>query len=142
MFVTVKIKADNSLELSEKSFDITEIVLDNKWKQFKIKSLKKAVKEVKKEGSHLISVTETQTVGAENHYQHVLKEKDSVIIRLKAQLCSENLNLNLYINSNHDLIRDFQKPSQYYTKEKNYKRRQVVNQIRFKNIESSESFIN
>ena len=111
MFTTVKTNADDFLELNKKPFDITEIVFDNEWKQFKIESLKKDVKKVKEEGSCLISVTEIQTVGTENHYLHVLEEKDGVIIRLEAQLCSENLGLNLYADSNHDLTRDPQKPS-------------------------------
>ena len=82
--MTVKIKTDNFLELSEKFFDITEIVLDNEQKQFKIEKLKKTVKEVKEEGSCLINVIETQTVDVKDCYQCALEEKDDVIATLKA----------------------------------------------------------
>ena len=107
MFMIVKINADDFFKFSEEFFNITEIVLNNKWKQFKIKSLKKTVKEIKEKKSCLISVTEVQTVGTEDCYLCTFEEKDGVIARLEAWLCSENLGSNLYANSNHDLIEDF-----------------------------------
>ena len=107
MFITIKINADDFLELSEEPLDITEIVFDNEQKQSKIKSLKKAVKKVKKEGSCLIGVAKAQAVGMEDCYLHTLEEKDSVIARLEAQLHSENLGPNLYADGNHNLTGNF-----------------------------------
>ena len=143
MFMTVKINTDDFLELSEKPFDITEIVLDNKQKQFKIESLKKTVKEAKKEGSCLISVAETQIIGAEDCYLHTFEEKDGVIARLKAQLHPENLGPNLYTDSNHGLTEDSQKLLQHHTRrEKSCEGKQVVDQVRSEDIGSSEPFMN
>ena len=143
MFMTVKINTDNFLEFNEEFLDITEIVLDNEWKQSKIKSLKKTIKETKEEGSHLIDITEIQTVDTEDCYLCAFKEKNSVIIKLETQLHSENLNPNLYVNSNHDLTGNPQKPSQHHIKKgKNHKEKQIVDSIRSEDVESSEPFMN
>ena len=142
MFAIIKINTDNFLKFSEESLDITEIVFDNKQKQSKIKSLKKAVKEAKEEGSCLVSVTEAQAVGVEDHYLRALEEKDSVIARLEAWLHPENLGPNLYTDSNHDLTGNFQKPSWYHTRRgKGYGERQIVDQVRSEDIKSSKSSI-
>ena len=138
MFTIIKIKTNDFLRFNEKSLNITEIVFDNKQKQFKIESLKKTVKEIKEEESHLISVAEVQAVGAENYYLCNLEEKDSVIIRLEAQLCSENLSLNLYTDGNHGLTEDSQKPLQCCT---SCEGRWVVDQVRSEDVESSEPFM-
>ena len=124
MFTIIKIKADNFFKFSEEFFNITKIVFDNKWKQFKIKKLKKTVKKVKKEENHLINVVKVKVIDAENCYQHTLEEKNDVIVMLEAWLCSENLSLQCHIR-----------------KGKGCGGRQVVDQVRSEDIESSEPFM-